>query len=425
MSVGWSLADIDGSESLSVLISGIPSAATLLSGETTLTPVDGAVSVTQAQLAGLKLVPAFNSDADFTLGVTATSTESGGGSVTTMATLAVTVNAVADAPNLTVSAATGTEHTTIALSVASSLVDGDGSETLSVVITGIPSGATMLSGATTLTQVSGRENLTQEARAGLKLVPAAKSDEDFTLGVTATSTETAGGSATTTAALAVTVNAVADAPNLTVSAATGNEDTTIALSLASSLADIDGSESLSVLISGIPSGATLLSGTTTLTPSAGAVNVTPAQLAGLKLVPAANSDADFMLGVTATSTETAGGSATTTAALAVTVNAVADAPNLTVSAATGNEDTAIALAITTSVTDPSETITGVTISGVPNGASLSAGTSGTGGVWTLSEGQLEGLTITPPSNSSDAFTLTVTSTSTDGSVSASTSATLA
>ena len=51
----------------------------------------------------------------------------------------------------------------------------------------------------------------------------------------------------------VTVDAVADAPTLTVADATGNEDSAIALSIASSLTDTDGSESLSdITISGLP-----------------------------------------------------------------------------------------------------------------------------------------------------------------------------
>ncbi|MFN7195222.1 MAG: hypothetical protein ACK5UV_01890, partial [bacterium] len=218
------------------------------------------------------------------------------------------------------------EDAPIPLNLSGMLADADGSESLSYLIAGVPTGAALSGG----THVGGGTwSLAAADAASLALTPAANFSGAITLTATAIATEAANGStASASATLALTVAPVADAPNLTVSAATGNEDTTIALSVASSLADIDGSESLSVLISGIPSGATLLSGTTTLTPSAGAVSVTQAQLAGLKLVPAANSDADFTLGVTATSTESGGGSATATAALAFTVSAVADLPNL-------------------------------------------------------------------------------------------------
>ncbi len=54
----------------------------------------------------------------------------------------------------------------------------------------------------------------------------------------------------------------------------------------------------------------------------------------------------------------------------------------------------------------------VTISDVPAGAVLSAGTNNGNGSWTLTPAQLAGLTITPPDDSDADFTLTVTSTAT-------------
>src|SRR6185437_7897493 len=128
-----------------------------------------------------------------------------------------------------------------------------------------------------------------------------------------------------------------------------------------------------------------------------------------------NSDVDFNLTVKATSTEAAGGSATTTTTLSVTVNAVADAPVVTVTPAVGNEDTAIALNIGAALadTDGSESITNITISGVPNGATLSAGTNNGNGTWTLTPAQLSGLSITPAANSDVDFNLTVSATSTE------------
>ena len=77
---------------------------------------------------------------------------------------------------------------------------------------------------------------------------------------------------------------------------------------------------------------------------------------------------------------------------------MADAPTLTVtSSATGDEDSAIALTITSSLldTDGSETLS-IEITGVPAGATLSAGTDNGGGSWTLTPAELAGLTITPP-----------------------------
>src|SRR4029077_14244629 len=82
------------------------------------------------------------------------------------------------------------------------------------------------------------------------------------------------GSASTSHDILVTVNAVADAPTLTVAAASGNEDSAIQLSISSALTDTDGSESLVITITGVPAGATLNHGsydagtdTWTLSPS--------------------------------------------------------------------------------------------------------------------------------------------------------------
>ncbi len=90
----------------------------------------------------------------------------------------------------------------------------------------------------------------------------------------------------------------------------------------------------------------------------------------------------------------------------------ADAPVLTTSDASGDENSAIDLDIASALTDA---FLSITISGVPAGASLSTGTDNGDGTWTLTQGQLAGLTLTPPGDSDADFTLTVTATSTDDS----------
>src|SRR5205085_2508630 len=52
----------------------------------------------------------------------------------------------------------------------------------------------------------------------------------------------------------------------------------------------------------------------------------------------------------------------------------------------------------------------VTLSGLPEGATLSAGIHNSDGSWTLSGDQLTGLTLTPAPDSGEDFTLTVTAT---------------
>ena len=162
----------------------------------------------------------------------------------------------------------------------------------------------------------------------------------------------------------------------------------------------------------MPTGAELSAGTDNLD---GTWTLTPADLAGLTITPAADSHADFTLTVAATSTEADGDSATTVSSLDVTVTGVADVPTVTVADATGAEDQAIALDIGVALNDVdgSETITDVTISGVPSGAELSAGTDNLDGTWTLTPAQLTGLTVTPAADSDADFTLTVSATSTE------------
>ncbi|MEY4682251.1 MAG: hypothetical protein RLZZ276_3900, partial [Pseudomonadota bacterium] len=202
----------------------------------------------------------------------------------------------------------------------------------------------------------------------------------------------------------------ADIPNLAVSPASGDEDTAITLQILASSSDPDGSETVRVVVSGLPAGA-VLSGGTDL--GGGRFSFSPAELSTLSVTPPAGSDQPFTLTVVATATEVDGSTASATALLPVTIVSVADPPDLVTSPAAGNEDTAIALSFTATVTDTdgSESIASYTISGVPAGSVLSAGTDNLDGSWTLLPGEIAGLTITPPPNRETGFTLTVAATS--------------
>ncbi len=122
---------------------------------------------------------------------------------------------------------------------------------------------------------------------------------------------------------AIAVNAVADAPTLTVNPASGNPNTAIPLSINTALVDTDGSESLSVQIAGVPASASLSAGTNV---GNGIWQLTLAQLANLTITP--STDNNFTLSVTATSTERSNSSTTSTVAnLSVTVNSGPINPN--------------------------------------------------------------------------------------------------
>ena len=111
-----------------------------------------------------------------------------------------------------------------------------------------------------------------------------------------------------------------------------------------------------------------------------------------------------------------GNGGTTTAQVTVQVAPQADAAQVSVGTASGQEDTAIALNIQASVADQdgSETISSVVIRDVPEGAVLSAGVDQGNGVWSLTADDLQQLTVTPAENSHQDFELSVEVTTTDG-----------
>jgi hypothetical protein len=108
LSINAALTDTDGSEHLSSLVvSAIPVGARLSDGHYTFVADAGhtSIDIVGWNLASLTVKPALNSDADFTLTVTATSQEgSTGPSASTTSSLNVTVNPVADAPTITADA---------------------------------------------------------------------------------------------------------------------------------------------------------------------------------------------------------------------------------------------------------------------------------------------------------------------------------
>ncbi len=92
-----------------------------------------------------------------------------------------------------------------------------------------------------------------------------------------------------------------------------SETVTTSLDIASALKDLDGSETLSITIGGLPTGGTLSAGQANAN---GTWTLASTDLAGLKLT--ASSATDIALSVTATATEAAGGSATTVRTLNIT-----------------------------------------------------------------------------------------------------------
>jgi hypothetical protein len=310
LSIATALTDLDGSEQLeSLVVDNIPVGATLSDGSHSFTAgATTSVDIKGWTLSSLKITPPANSDADFSLTVTATSQEGAGGpTASSTAYLVVTVNPIADAPTLTIAPASGNEDTAITLSIATALTDLDGSEQLeSLVVGNIPVGATLSDGSHSFTAVAGTSSVDIEGwtLSSLKITPPANSDADFSLTVTATSQEGAGGpTASSTAYLAVTVNPVADAPTVAVqpvSTTASADDIPLFIDVALS----DPSEALStVKIDGLPSAYVLNHG---LLAGDGSWLVAASDLGDLAMRPAGGGvglAGNFALTVTATSVD--------------------------------------------------------------------------------------------------------------------------
>ena len=405
----------DSGETLSVSISNIPEGSVLMLADGTEVTITGGTAVlTPDQLAGLQLTPPADFSGEIALEVVATSTD-GTDTAITSGTLNVSIAAVADAPTLDLTDATGAEDQAIALNIDAALTDSG--ETLSVSISNIPEGSVLtLADGTEVTITGGTATLSPDQLTGLSLTPPADFSGDIALEVVATSTD-GSDTAVTSGTLNVSVTAVADAPTLDLADAAGNEDTAIALDIQSALMDTDGSETLSVSISNIPEGSILATGDGTIIPiEAGVAILSPDQLTGLSLTPPANQSGLIELSVSATSTDGAD-TATTTEILSINLDPVADGALLNVVDALGTEDQALLLDIDSSLIDNSEVLS-VAIGDIPEGSILATG-DGTiipieAGVAVLSPDQLTGLSLTPPENQSGLIELSVAATSTDG-----------
>src|SRR5438552_2086308 len=98
--------------------------------------------------------------------------------------------------------------------------------------------------------------------------------------------------------------------------------------------------------------------------------------------------------------------------------AITNATSVTVSLnqITGYEDTAIALNLSTALSDfiQSGNLSDVTLSGIPEDAMLSAGVQSPDGSWTVSATDLVGLTLRPTTDADFAITLSASASASDG-----------
>ena len=306
------------------------------------------------------------------------------GTATTSTTMGVTVSAVNDGP--TVSAATSAtmnEDGTLTISNAMLLANASDVE-----------GDTLSASNLSVSQGS----VTDNGDGTWSYTPDANWNGSLDI-----SYDVSDGTATTSTTMGVTVSAVNDGP--TVSAATSatmNEDGTLTITnamLVANASDVDG-DTLSATNLSVAQGSVTDNGD-------GTWSYTP--------------DADWS-GSLNISYDVSDGTATISTTMGVTVSAVADAPTVTAtSSMTGRDANAgtvfdLNLVAALSDTDGSESLSSFTISNVPSGATLSAGTDNGDGTWTVTSSQASGLTMTADSSVTSDFTLSVSATSTDAGV---------
>ncbi|EFL87465.1 type I secretion C-terminal target domain-containing protein, partial [Ahrensia sp. R2A130] len=447
------LTDTDGSETLTYRVTGVDPAASFTTG----TDAGGGVwTFTKAELdAGLTYNPPPQADGTFNMVLEATATEDEGDTASNTANIIVTVAPILDAPNLVAGSSSANEDTVIALGsdIDLTIDDLDGSQTLTVVLDGIPAASiTSFNGGLpgTVTQ-TGPEQWTFTGTAAetnalldsFTVQPPADTDDNFIVAVSATTVENGGATATSNANHTVTISAVADAPNLSqIAAATGDEDTVIDIPITVGLNDTDGSETLDfVLISGVPASATFAIATTgsaVAVDEGGGVwrvtgltaDIVSTLATGVTILPGANLGDDIPLTVTAQSIEsnpTPGGeiavlTAQTVLPIVVDVIPIADVVSSTGGSYAGEEDTNIALtglAGSSIDTDGSEVVT-FEIQSVPIGASFvdaggnPVGVNAGGGVWEFTAAQIAaGISFTPPFNTHGTYNLILEATTTE------------
>nr|MDJ0945407.1 cadherin domain-containing protein [Kiloniellales bacterium] len=311
-----------------------------------------------------------------------------GASNTYTETFTISVGDVNEAPtDLALTGGSVAENSADGTSVASvAVTDPDVGDSASYALTDDAGGRFAIDSSTGQVTVADGSLLDHEAAAS----------HDVTVRVTD------GASNTYTEAFSISIGDINEAPTVVTADVTGDEDTGIPLSI--TLGNLEPGAAQSVLISGVPSGAMLSAGTDN---GDGTWTLTPGQTSGLTITPPLHSDADFQLTVTASSDDGSTVETSGPQTIDVTVDPVADTPNLTVtSTASGTEDGSAQVNIPASILalDGNPGLV-VTVSNVPSGATLSAGTDNGDGTWTLGSGELANLIVEPPAGDASSFTL--------------------
>ncbi|PCI97934.1 MAG: hypothetical protein COB14_08385 [Alphaproteobacteria bacterium] len=405
--------------------------------------------------------PPADSDVDaLNLVFTVNEVNPAGQSGTTTDTSFITVDAVADDPDIDATDDSGIEGATLDIDVAALTGEevnngagsDDGSESITgYQISGVPAGFTLSAGTETFLG-SGVYNLTPAEIVGLQITP---NDPTYfgSIGLVATvfTTENTptdtdfdftNNNAQDSDKFSLTWKPLANPPCVTVNQGVDDalvkEDGSVDVPIVATLDPAgSGSEILSVTVTGIDSSWGFTAPVGIYDSAAGTWTITLPAGQDLSTVftftPPADSDID-MMGLQATASAYEPATDTTANAVPddfqIITDAVADQPDIEAANDSGLEGGVLDIDISAltgeevnngvGVDDGSESITGYQISGVPVGFTLSAGTEtfAGSGIYNLTPAEIVGLQITPPnSNYSGTLNLTATVFTTENPVS--------
>ncbi len=300
----------------------------------------------------------------------------------------------------------GMEDTAIAFGfgLKSSLVDDDGSETLTYTIGDVPEGAVLSAG---INNGDGTYTLSAAELENVALSPPPHFSGTIPLTFSVVTSENDGDQAGASVGFNIIVEAVADRPVLQADNASGFEDLPIDLNITSELVDLDGSESLTLFIRNVPEDAYLSKGTIV---SDGVYEITSDDLDGLQLFTRADSNDNFQLNVEARSEDENGDVSSHFQTIYVTIKGIADDPFVSAQDVAGVEDTRIPMDFSGRLNDidGSESLY-FEIRDLPEGVSFTTGRAVSGGRhWRFNNlDQAERAEMIPPQNFSGVLDMTL------------------
>ena len=355
---------IDGPEVTHFKITNVPDAAGTLYLPDGSTPISEGAFVTAADgAAGLRFTPrtdTYAASGAFDVQASLSADDSGLGGGT--ATAAITVDPVADTMSIT--NANTTEDTFNSSGLVCARHPSDGTEVAFIQVTNITNGTLYRNDETT--QITDGEYIPfSEGILGLKFLPGLNSDADGSFNVQASLTDAVNGSGLggNQILARVFVRSTADTPSVT--PATTDEDTLSTSGLVVERAAADGAEVSHFKITGITNG--------TLFQNNGSTHIANSEFitydqgnAGLKFLPAADTNADGNFFVQASTSSDDSGLGGSQVQAVITVNPVPDTPTVTDAATDEDTFTSSGLVVTRNAADGTE-ITHFRISAISGG----------------------------------------------------------